>query len=158
MNKRLFIFSAALAGLISCNGSQEKKVEEVSVDGQISSIIRNPATANQPLDTVNVAKISFEQTEYDFGSVDEGAEVVNIFRFTNTGKVPLLITDARSTCGCTVPTWPKEPVAPGKGGEIKVVFNTFNKGGQQKKEVTITANTYPSQTKVALKGIVRVGD
>lgn len=153
-----FIFLVCFAGLLSCNSgsSSGKKVEEVPVDGQISSIIRNPATANEPLDTVNVAKMVFDHTEFNFGSVDEGAEVEHVFRFTNSGKVPLLITDARSTCGCTVPTWPKEPIPPGNGGDIKVVFNTLNKAGQQKKEVTLTANTYPSQTKVFMTGTVEV--
>ena len=157
MIKHLLVVAALfLFGSVSCDSGAagEKKVEEIPVDGQISAIIRNPATANEPVDTVNVAKMVFEQSEFDFGSVDEGAEIEHIFRFKNTGKVPLLITDARSTCGCTVPTWPHEPVAPGSGGEIKVVFNTLNKAGIQKKEVTITANTYPSQTKVALMGIV----
>lgn len=146
------------AGLLSCDSgaSAGKKVEEVPVDGPISSIIRNPATANEPLDTVNVARIVFEHTEFDFGSVVEGAQVEHLFRFTNTGKAPLLITNARSTCGCTVPTWPREPIPPGKGGEIKVVFNTLNRAGQQKKEVTLTANTYPSQTKVLLTGTIEV--
>lgn len=125
------------------------------VGGTISSIIRNPATANQPLDTVNVAKISFAEEEFNFGEVEEGEEVVHVFRFTNTGKVPLLITDARSTCGCTVPSYPREAIAPGAGGELKVVFNTLNKQEAQRKEVTITANTVPSQTKVALVGFVK---
>lgn len=140
---------------MSCNADQGgKRVEEVPVDGTISSIIRNPATANQPLDTVNVAKIVFEETEFNFGEVTEGEEVVHVFRFTNTGKVPLLITDARSSCGCTVPSYPKEAISPGAGGEVRVVFNTLNKLNQQRKEVTITANTYPSQTTVYMVGYV----
>lgn len=155
--KFLVFFVLCAWGLVSCQGDpgREKRVESVPVDGSISSIIRNPATANAPLDTVNVAKISFEEPEYDFGEVTEGEEVTHVFRFTNTGKVPLLITDARSTCGCTVPSWPTEAVSPGAGGEIRVVFNTLNKVNEQHKEVTITANTYPAQTKIALVGNVR---
>ncbi|MBK6620597.1 MAG: DUF1573 domain-containing protein [Saprospirales bacterium] len=157
MNRsRFIVFAVVFAGLLSCNSdpSSGKRVEEVPVEGPISAIIRNPATANQPLDTVNVAKLTFEYEEFDFGSVAEGEEVTHVFRFKNTGKVPLLITDARSTCGCTVPTWPREPVSPGQGGEIKVVFNTLNKSGQQRKEVAVTANTYPAQTTVFLTGKV----
>ena len=142
--------------LFSCgnNTDSEKRVESVPVDGSISSIIRNPATANAPLDTVNVAKISFEVEEYNFGEVNEGDKVIYTFRFSNTGKVPLLITDARSSCGCTVPSWPKEAIAPGGEGNIDVVFNTENKIKQQRKEIAITANTYPSRTEVALVGYV----
>ncbi|MBK7410760.1 MAG: DUF1573 domain-containing protein [Saprospirales bacterium] len=155
--KLLIFFTIGLFGLISCqhDPGKDKRVEGVPVDGSISSIIRNPATANEPLDTVNVAKISFEEPEYLFGEVVEGAEVEHFFKFTNTGKVPLLITDARSTCGCTVPSWPKETIQPGQGGEIRVVFNTLNKAEEQHKEVTITANTYPAQTKIAMIGFVR---
>ena len=155
----IFFGLIGLAGWTSCNNDPgaEKRVEGLEVEGPISSIIRNPATANQPVDTVNVARIEFEQTEFDFGEVAEGEEVTHVFRFTNTGKMPLLITDARSTCGCTVPTVPKEPIPPGQGSEIKVVFNTRNRTGNQRKVVTITANTYPSQTKVALVGLVRGG-
>ena len=158
MKTRWLIFFILYAfGLVSCqhNPGGEKRVESVPVDGSISSIIRNPATANEPLDTVNVAKISFEETEYLFGEVVEGEEVTHVFQFSNTGKVPLLITDARSTCGCTVPTWPKEAIPPGQGGEIRVVFNTLNKAEAQHKEVTITANTYPAQTKIAMIGFVQ---
>lgn len=158
MNARhLIIFALCTWGLISCQNDpgKDKRVESVPVNGSISSIIRNPATANAPLDTVNVAKISFEETEYQFGEVTEGEEVIHVFRFTNTGKVPLLITDARSTCGCTVPSWPKDAIMPGSAGEIRVVFNTLNKANEQHKEVTITANTYPAQTKIALVGSVR---
>lgn len=158
MKTKFSIFPALFVFILfSCQpASREgRKVEEVPVGGPISSIIRNPATANEPLDTVNVARISFEEEEFNFGEVREGEEVVHVFRFTNTGKVPLLISDARSTCGCTVPSYPTEAIAPGAGGELKVVFNTLNKPEAQRKEVTITANTYPSQTKVSLIGFVK---
>lgn len=137
-------------------GNSSKSVDAIRQEkGGVADIIRNPVTADGPLDTVNVAKISFEATEYDFGMVDEGAEVIKTFNFTNTGKIPLIISDARSTCGCTVPDWPKNPVPPGGEGEIKVVFQTKGKPNRQNKPVTITANTYPAQTKIYLNGFVR---
>lgn len=132
----------------------EKSIEEVQAEGKISSIIRNPATADESVDTVNVAKIHFEEDTYNFGDVNEGDVVIHTFPFTNTGKVPLVITNARSTCGCTVPDWPKEPIPPGGKSEINVEFNTKNKKRDQTKAVTITANTYPSATKVFLVGYV----
>ncbi|MCB0376525.1 MAG: DUF1573 domain-containing protein, partial [Sinomicrobium sp.] len=104
----------------------EKSVEEIKAEGPISNadIIRNPVTAEGPVDTVNVAKMIFEETTFDFGQVHEGDIVKHTYNFVNTGKVPLLINDARSTCGCTVPTWPAEPIEPGKSGVINVEFNT----------------------------------
>ena len=135
----------------------EKSVEEIMNDSKISNsaIIRNPVSADEPLDTVNVARISFEESSFDFGEVNEGVVVTHRFRFTNTGKAPLLISGARSTCGCTVPEWPREPIPPGQGGEIKVQFNTENKKNKQNKPITIMANTYPSATKIFLTGYVR---
>lgn len=119
-----------------------------------SSIVRLPVSPDGSIDTVNVAKLSFEAPTYDFGTVQEGAVVDHRFRFTNTGKVPLLITNARSTCGCTVPDWPREPIAPGATGEIPVRFDTKNKTAGQRKPIMITANTYPAITEVMLVGRV----
>jgi hypothetical protein len=148
----LFLF----AGMVACADQPEEdaSIETIRADGKIASIIRNPVSANQPADTVNVAKIRFEETVYDFGNIDEGGTVRRTFRFTNTGKVPLVINNARATCGCTVPEWPKSPIGPGESGEIKVKFDTTNKKGSQNKPVTISANTYPAETKIYLKGYV----
>jgi hypothetical protein len=119
-----------------------------------ADIIRSPVSANRPLDTVNVAKLSFDEPTFDFGTVSEGAVIEHTFSFTNTGKVPLLISNARSTCGCTVPEWPETPIDPGEAGEITVRFDTKNKSQLQVKPVTITANTYPSTSKIYLQGVV----
>jgi len=137
--------------------TEEKTVEEIRA-GSLSSnaaIIRNPISANAVTDTVNVAKIEFQETEYDFGTVVSGKMVFHEFKFTNTGKIPLLINEARSTCGCTVPEYPKELIPPGASGLIKVRFNTSNMLNAQKKPVIVTANTYPSETKVYLIGNVK---
>lgn len=131
----------------------ERTIQEIRTDGN-AGIIRNPISADGVQDTVNVARLEFAETNYDFGTVDEGKVVNKTFEFTNTGKVPLLISDARSTCGCTVADYPKEPVAPGEKGKIEVNFNTIKKRNRQKKVVTLTANTYPAETKVALEGFV----
>ena len=147
----LIIFSAC-----EPEKSSEKSIEEIRSSDLVSNsaIIRNPVSANEVTDTVNVAKMTFEETIYEFGEVDAGAIVTHTFNFTNTGKVPLIISDARSTCGCTVPDWPEELIHPGEKGAIKVKFNTKNMLRSQKKPVTIIANTYPSETKVYLSGFV----
>lgn len=156
----LSFFVLIIFALSSCSGElrEEKSIEEIKSDGKItnSDIIRNPVSAQKERDTVNVAVMTFEETEFDFGEVMQGETVEHVFKFTNTGKIPLLISTARSTCGCTVPEWPKELIEPGDGGEILVRFDTRGKTKQQTKPVTIRANTYPSATKVTLKGFVRV--
>ena len=133
----------------------EKSVQEFQTAGKISSIIRNPVTLDGPVDTVNVARMEFETTVFDFGEVPEGRVVTHVFKFTNNGRVPLVINNAQSTCGCTVPSWPKKPIPPGGNAEIKVEFNTNGKQNFQEKPVTITANTFPASTKIYLKGMVR---
>jgi Protein of unknown function (DUF1573) len=99
--------------------------------------------------------IQYEKDKHDFGTANEGDEVKHVFKFKNTGKEPLVISNARGSCGCTVPDWPKEPVAPGASGEIKVVFNTKGKVGHQSKRVTVTANTEPTETFLEVFGEVK---
>lgn len=152
----LFLFAVLL---LSCQSEKtsEKSIEEIRNEDLVSNaaIIRNPVSANEVTDTINVAKMEFESTSHEFGEVEAGEIVTHTFSFTNTGKVPLLISDARSTCGCTVPEWSEDLIHPGQEGEIKVRFNTTNMLRSQRKPVTITANTYPSETKVYLNGYVK---
>jgi hypothetical protein len=100
----------------------------------------------------------FEESEFDFGTSKEGAIVEHVFKFTNTGNAPLVIQNAAGSCGCTVPEPPKEPIAPGATGEIKVKFDSRGKVGVQNKTVTITANTNPETTLIALKGTVNADE
>lgn len=109
---------------------------------------------------LNISKgapvIKFDKTEYDFGTVIDGEIIETVFTLTNTGKSPLVITDAKTTCGCTVPSWPKDkPIAPGESTEIKVKFNTAGKGGgRQVKNVTLFTNTAVGREILKIKGIV----
>lgn len=141
---------------LSCTGAPagDKSVEEIPADGKIASIIRNPVTAKEPVDTVNVAKMRFEETDHDFGTIREGAVVEHRFAFTNVGKVPLLIANVRSSCGCTAPEWPKAPIAPGERGTIQVRFNSSGKYEKQQKPVIITANTFPPETNLSIQAYV----
>ena len=98
--------------------------------------------------------MSFAETEFNFGKVKAGEKVQHEYVFKNTGKEPLVISNAKGSCGCTVPEWPKEPIAPGASGKIKVEFDSKGKSGQQTKQVTITANTDPVQSIIYIKGDV----
>jgi hypothetical protein len=157
-NLWITLFFITLACWFSCQedpSGNDKAVQEIQTEGKISSIIRSPISAEGNIDTVNVAKMTFENNMYDFGEVKEGDVVKHEFKFTNTGKVPLLINNVHSTCGCTVPEWPKEAIQPGQSNTIKVEFNTKGKPDFQEKPVTISANIYPPTTKVFLKGYVK---
>jgi hypothetical protein len=104
-------------------------------------MIENPATANDPAaESKNTTTMTFETIEHSFGDIMEGQNVEKTYTFTNTGKNPLLIDRCDVTCGCTVPSFPKEPIAPGEKGSIKVVFNSSGKSGLNNKTVTVFAN------------------
>lgn len=96
--------------------------------------------------------IAFEEEVFDFGNITQGEKVAHTFKFKNTGDADLVIVSAKGSCGCTVPEWPKQPIAPGAEGEIHVVFNSEGKQGKQHKNVSIVANTEPATTAIALKG------
>ncbi len=100
--------------------------------------------------------ITFERTSHDFGSFAESlGSVTTVFKFTNTGNAPLLITRSAASCGCTVPEYPKEPIAPGKGGEIKVTYNAKGRPGNFMKTIWIFTNSTEDQrVKLAIKGNV----
>ena len=89
-----------------------------------------------------------------FGKVTEGDLAQHVYKFKNTGKAPLVITNASGSCGCTVPSWPKEPIAPGAGGEIKVSYNSTGKSGREEKEITVLANTIPNKTTLRISALV----
>lgn len=119
-------------------------------------------SGNIPGTNVNVTKastdgtiIKYAQDKHDFGIVDEGTIVEHVYKFKNMGDKDLIISNAKASCGCTVPTWPKQPIPPGGTGEIQVEFNTKGKPGNQTKRVTITANTNPTQTYLQIMGTVR---
>lgn len=139
----------------ACKNDGGDSVQELRKgNGPNSSLIRNPATANLPLDTNQLARITYAEPEFQFGEVKEGTVVEHQFEFTNTGKVPLTILNARSSCGCTIPEWPHDPVLPGGKGTITAKFNTEGKLREQNKTIYVTANTYPNETKVVLRGVV----
>ena len=102
----------------------------------------------------NGAIITFAKEVHDYGNVKNGGDGTCTFEFTNTGTAPLLITNAKGSCGCTVPEWPKEAIAPGAKGEIKVVYNTKN-AGPINKSFTISSNAVNDPVKVVqIKGSV----
>jgi hypothetical protein len=116
------------------------------------------ATPDQPnvaIPTGPITTVAFEENgTFDFGTVTEGEIVSHTFKFKNTGSEPLIVSDAKGSCGCTVPSKPTAPIAPGESGEITVQFNSKAKKGPRNQKVTITANTNPAQTFIYLTGTV----
>ena len=98
--------------------------------------------------------IKFDTTYHNFGTLIQGEQVAFTFNFKNTGTSNLIIKDAFSTCGCTVPDYSKEPVAPGKEGKIEIIFNSEGKRGQQYKTVTLKLNTERKEKTLTIKANV----
>ena len=152
MKKVVIMASVALLSLTYACESKSEGKEEVNTD-----LINNPATAEDgERDESKVPAMEFEQKVIDFGTVSQGEKVKKRFRFKNTGSTNLIISDAKGSCGCTVPLWPKQPIRPGQEGEIEVVFDSNGKSGRQNKTVTLVANTVPNKTVIAIKGDVLV--
>jgi len=103
----------------------------------------------------NAAEFRFDNERHDFGEIDEGPKVTHEFSFTNVGKEPLIITNARASCGCTVPKWPKEPILPGQSSSIKVEYNTKGRPNSFNKAITITSNAQSRTKVIYIKGFVK---
>ncbi|MCX6276748.1 MAG: DUF1573 domain-containing protein [Bacteroidetes bacterium] len=113
---------------------------------------QDAATPQPPVDP-NAPEIVFEKTVHDYGTIVQGADGTCEFKFTNTGKEPLILSRPTSSCGCTVPTWPQEPILPGKSEVIKVTYNTNNVGGINK-TVTVNSNAKTARIVLQIKGTV----
>ncbi|MBL0102797.1 MAG: DUF1573 domain-containing protein [Bacteroidetes bacterium] len=112
------------------------------------------AATPAPVDNPNAPDFKFKIETYDFGTIKQGDQITHDFTFVNTGKEPLIITDAKGSCGCTVPTWPKEPIGKGQSAVIHVVFNSAGKNGAQDKTVSLTSNAKSGVKVLHLKGTV----
>jgi hypothetical protein len=94
------------------------------------------------------AEMTFEKTTVNYGSINQGDDPYRVFKFTNTGNEPLIIKKAKGSCGCTVPTYPKEPIAPGASAEIKVRYDT-KRIGKINKSITLQTNAGVKLLKIA---------
>ena len=99
--------------------------------------------------------MQFNGTTIDYGTIDKGSDPIRKFTFTNTGNEPLIIKNAKGSCGCTVPTYPKEPIMPGESNVIEVRYDT-NRVGAFNKTITLTTNETASETRtLTIKGDVK---
>lgn len=125
------------AGMMASCGSETK--DKISTDD-----IKINASADGKTDNSNLPEITFTEETHDFGRITQGEKVSYSFTFKNTGNSNLIISSAQGSCGCTVADPPKEPIAPGKEGQIGVVFNSDGKSGKIDKKVTVLTNCEPN--------------
>ena len=100
-----------------------------------------------------IAKIEFESQTIDYGTIEKGSNGVRVFKFKNTGNAPLIVSNVKSSCGCTVPKKPTAPIMPGKSGEIEVKYATNRTGGFSK-TITVYSNASEPNKRLRIKGIV----
>ncbi len=133
----------SMMAFMSCkeNASSKVKTDNVAVAAE-----RDESAKQVPV-------MEFEKSEHDFGIIEQGTPQETIFTFTNTGNAPLVITNATSSCGCTVPNPPKEPIAPGEKGELVVKFNGSGQN-QVTKTITVVANTTKGSELLRIKAFV----
>ena len=142
MRHTLSVFALALCLFAACGRGDE--------GGRLSTdLVTNPKSATE--NSEKQAAITFEKTEHDFGTLLQGEVVTYSFHFTNTGNEPLIISQVTSSCGCTVGDYPRNPIAPGKGGEIKATYNSTGHHGFQNRYLTVMSNTMPAKNVLQLK-------
>lgn len=138
----------------SCEHKDTKKKELDFANDPYLDAIHNSSTADNPEDSSHRPAIHFLEQEFDFGTIQEGDSVFHDFKFVNTGNARLLLTNVSSTCGCTLPFWPKGFIRQADTGSIHIIFNSTEKVGDQVKPITVTANTSPIYHVIKLKGKV----
>jgi len=136
--------------LAACSGekSAEANAEETSASTEVASVATDDAATQNTtteevvsIETVaNLATIEFEETTHDFGNIKEGAKVEHVFKFKNTGNVPLIVTAVEPSCGCTASDYTKTPVAPGGEGSVSLTFDSSGKPGATNKTAKVKSN------------------
>ena len=144
--KKLFLTLtiASLVAFTSCKENAAEKINQENVD----------KATERDSQAIVFPSISFDKTEHDFGQIMNGTPVETTFSYTNTGKSPLVVTDIKSTCGCTVPQgWSKEPLMPGASSQFSVKFN--GKGANKtSKTITLTTNTEKGREQVRITAFI----
>jgi hypothetical protein len=133
--KKVFLLACTALLIVSASFAQDKKGE---------------AKAPNP----NAPKLIFIESSHDFGTVVEGPQITYDFKIRNDGKEPLVLSNVRASCGCTVPTWPKDPILPGKESVVSATYNTSGRPGHFTKTITIESNAEGGNKVITITGEV----
>jgi hypothetical protein len=145
--KKLFLLLSTIA-LVSFTSCKEKATEKINQENVEKAAERDAQAIVFP-------SVTFDKTTHDFGEIMNGTPVETVFTYTNSGKSPLVVTDIKSTCGCTVPQgWSREPLAPGASSQFTVKFN--GKGANKvSKTITLTTNTEKGREQVRISAFIK---
>lgn len=158
----LSIFTIAVIELSGISSTALWNKYEINIgkthNHEEEAINENLRADNDRADKINhmpKTKISFESEHFNFGEIKEGEKVKHNYVFTNTGDQPLMIANVIPSCGCTIPTYSKAPIAPGGKGEISVEFNSANRKGQQNKNIIIVSNAEREKVSISFSAEVQ---
>jgi len=170
----LFVLAIGCLAMTSCQNESSSAVKDEArqeLEGASANAVTtsNPtspttidaqsaaeAAAAEIIPTGPLTSIEFAETKHEYGAIEQGEKAAHTFTFKNTGNEPLVLSNVKPSCGCTTPSWTKEPIAPGETGSIDVEFDSKGKSGNQTKTVTVTANTEPAKTVLTIAGEVLV--
>jgi hypothetical protein len=145
-NFSLILLSLLSISLFSCKENPANRVKKENLE---------LAKERDSKDVAGLPKLTFKTKEFDFGTIKQGEKADANFEYENTGETDLYITDAKTSCGCTVANYKKnEPIKPGEKGVIKAVFDSKGKSNKQSKTITLITNTLEGQEKLTVKGTV----
>lgn len=145
--KKVFLMLSAVC-MIALTSCKEDATAKINSDNVAAAAERDANSSKFPV-------ITFDKSEFDFGEIMSGTPVETVFSYTNTGDSPLVVTNIKSTCGCTVPQdWSKEPLAPGQSDKFTVKFNGKGNGNTMK-AITVTANTEKGSEIVKIKAFIK---
>ena len=148
---RISQFILLVISLVITSCYSESEDQEITTD-----LVSNPLTENQSAEEVLIPKIQMDEESFDFGAIQQGESVTHDFILKNVGDANLIISSAKGSCGCTVPEWPKEPIAKAEEAIIKVTFDSAGKSGKQNKTVTLVTNAIPNTKVITITGNVIV--
>ncbi len=150
--KKVVFMAVALATLTLTSCTKESASAKVKVENVKEAEKRDAAISK------GAPVIEWNKIEHDFGTINQGDKVETVFTLTNVGEGDLIVTKAKGSCGCTIPQWPREAIAPGKSADIKVVFNSRGKKNKTTNTVTLTTNTEKGNEVIRIKAFVKVPD
>jgi len=148
--KKVVFMAVALATLTFTSCTKESASAKIKAENVKEAETRDAAISK------GAPIIEWDKTEHDFGTMDQGDKVETIFTLTNVGEGALIVSKAKGSCGCTVPQWPREAIAPGSTAEIKVIFNSRGKKNKTTNTITLTTNTEKGSEVVRIKAFVKV--
>ena len=142
----LLFFTIISSILVGCNSQEKKEEKATEVKSQLPK---------ESLGSDDMPKIYFKENEHNFGEITVGEIITHAYKFSNTGGADLIITNVRTSCGCTASEFPENPIKPGETGVIKLTFDSRGREGYQNKTATIEANTLPNKVFIRLKGTIK---